>query len=99
MAGASDASLATPRDTPSVSADPSTQDSTMDIALPWLTQYWWVVLLSTLVFGYELVLRLFGADRTLPDGRIVALNGEAGIQSAANPQDAGVFVSNACGGI
>lgn len=73
----------------------------MDIALALLAQYWWAVVLLTLIFGYKLVLRLFGvliipqdsvgvvdkkfvlfgADRTLPDGRIVALNGEAGIQA------------------
>lgn len=73
----------------------------MDIALALLAQYWWAVVLLTLIFGYKLVLRLFGvliipqdsigvvdkkfvlfgSDRTLPDGRIVALNGEAGIQA------------------
>ncbi len=77
----------------------------MDIVFALLIQYWWAVLLLTLIFGYKLVLRLFGvliipqdsigvvdkkfvlfgADRTLPDGRIVALNGEAGIQADTLP--------------
>ena len=73
----------------------------MDLVLALLTRYWWAVVLLTVIFGYKLVLRLFGviiipedsvgivdkkfvlvgSDRTLPDGRIVALNGEAGIQA------------------
>lgn len=63
--------------------------------------YVWVIPLLAMLFGYKLVLRLFGviiipddsvgivnkkfvlfgANRSLPDGRIIALNGEAGIQA------------------
>ena len=66
-----------------------------------LLQYWWVVLILTVVVFWKMWLRLFGAviipgdavgivrkrwvllgsNRTLPDGRIIALNGEAGFQA------------------
>lgn len=70
-----------------------------------LIEYWWaipvVVLFFALVFGYKLVLRifgvwiipddsigiitkkfvLFGRNKSLPDGTIVALKGEAGLQA------------------
>jgi uncharacterized membrane protein YqiK len=63
--------------------------------------YWWVLLIVAIIFGHNLILRVFGVvivpqdsigivnkkyviigtNRTMPDGCIIALKGEAGLQA------------------
>jgi len=73
----------------------------MNSVLSLLATYWWVLLTIFLLFGYKLVLKLFGIiiipedkiglvtkkfvlfgkNKTLPNGRIIATEGEAGMQA------------------